>query len=242
MKILVGLCVYNERPYLPELIDYYTKQGCEFVFVDNYSTDGTYEYLMELGMKVTRIDTNEAWNLIPLVAALEKMIIDEAPDWVVFTGADLYYSFDHTIKEEIEVADLQGFDQMAVRCYYVHNTGEEFKTPLQNTYMWGMYRQEFIMVSKFKEGFTLTADNITFKHPKIKPMNGWMFNYGGCKPAHEQEIKLQRRQKAWDEGLPIAVGWHHLEGKKKNWTWSKEDFVYFPDMPEVWKYLEKIIL
>ena len=103
-----------------------------------------------------------------------------------------------------------------------------------------MYRQEFIMIGKFKEGFKLTADNITFVHPKIKPMNGWMFNYGGCKPAEEQEIKLKRRQKAWDEGLPIAVGWHHIEGSNNNWIWNKKNLVHIPDMPEVWKYLEKI--
>jgi len=242
MKILVALCVYNELPYLPVLIDYYTNQGCEMLFVDNMSTDGTYEYLVERGMKVSRLDTNESWNLIPLIAALDGAIKKEQPDWVVHTGADLYYSFDNTIKEEIMVAESEGYDQLAVRSYYMHNTGEVFRTPLQNNYLWGMYRQEFIMIGKFKEGFSLRADNITFAHPRIKPMNGWIFNYGGCKPAEEQEVKLQRRQKAWDEGLPIAVGWHHLEGKRRNWIWDKKDLIYIPDYPEVWNYLKKIIV
>ena len=39
--------VYNELKYLPHVVDYYKKNGCGVYIIDNYSNDGTYEWLIE---------------------------------------------------------------------------------------------------------------------------------------------------------------------------------------------------
>jgi len=240
MKILVALFVYNERPYLSSFINYYKSHGCELLFVDNCSTDGTYEYLLKRGIKVTQLDTKESFQLRLLQDELTIQIKKAKPDWVVYTGADLYYSFDDTITETIKKADQEGYNQIAVQCISAMNTGEEFKRPIQNTYFYGILQKELVMISKYEDGFFIIADSIKIPNPKVKVVPGIVINYGACKPIPEQKIKLQRRQKAWDEGMHKGWGTHYLSHETRQWCWTKGELIYFPDS-NIWKYLQKII-
>jgi hypothetical protein len=79
-----------------------------------------------------------------------------------------------------------------------------------------------------------SANNITEK------ANGIIINYGGCKPAREQEEKLKRRKKAWDEGLPSNLGKHFRKGRKRNWTYSVDTTINLMES-EAGQYIKKIL-
>jgi len=239
MKIIVALFVYNERKYLPAFLNYYRKQGVDFVFVDNMSTDGTYEYLVKERVTVSRFNTYDSFQLRLLQDKLMKEIARRKPDWVIYTGADLYYAFDKTIGNTIEEAHREGYNQISVLCMSAMNTGEKFKTPLQRTYRWGIIQKDLIMISRYTEGFYIIADSIQLRHPNVKKVKGIVINYGACKPALEQKIKLERRRKAWDEGMHKGWGTHYLDHEQRKWIWSRKGLVHFPET-DYWRYIRKI--
>jgi glycosyltransferase involved in cell wall biosynthesis len=241
MKISVCLFVYNERKYLPAFLDYYRRQGCDFIIIDNMSNDGTYEYLVKEKVNVSRLDTGGAFQLRLLQDALMKEIAKVKPDWVVYTGADLYYSFVKSIRETIMELHIAGYNQMKVQLASAMNTGEKMKKTLQNTYFYGIIQKDLIMISKYTDGFYIVADSIQLKAPKVRKVEGLVINYGACKPIREQRIKLQRRQKAWDEGMHKGWGTHYIEHEKRKWIWRKDELVYFPNT-EIWKYIQKIMV
>lgn len=56
MKVLMICFVYNEIKYLPHSIDYYKKNNCDIYVIDNNSTDGTYEWLIENNIPCNRYE------------------------------------------------------------------------------------------------------------------------------------------------------------------------------------------
>lgn len=239
MKILVSLFVYNERKYLPAFIEYYKSQGCSILVIDNYSIDGTFEYLQKHKIRVFRCNTNGAFHLRKLQDALTHQISRYRPDWVVYAGADLYYSFDKSIRETIAEVDAKGYNQITVRHLEAMNTGEPGAGTLQEKFLYGVELKYLTMISKFKSGFFIIADELRINDPKPITIPGIVINYGACKPKAEQEQKLQRRQKAWREGLHQGWGTHYVAHKKREWIWGKGELLHFPDTPH-WPYIRQI--
>lgn len=239
MRILYTAFVYNERPYLPDAIDYYKSQGCDIYIIDNYSNDGTYEWLIENNIKCNRFDTNESFDLTLLQKELERILHIEKPDWIVYGSADLYYVFDKPIAETIKEVDLKGYNQIGVRCYGALNTGEPFGTPLYKNYLYGQFYRNLVMISKYNESLIMNGDGILLSDSRVLNIDGILVNYGACKPIEEQKIKLARRQKAWDNGLSTRTGKHFKSGEAVNWTWNKEDYMYFPECIDA-KYFNKL--
>lgn len=240
MKILFTIFVYNELPYIADVVNYYKNQGCDIYIIDNYSNDGTYEWLLENNIKCSRFDTNESFDLSLLQKELERILHIEKPDWIVYGGADLYYVFDKKISDIIKLTDKEGFNQITVRCYSAVNTGETFKTPLYKTYFHGAYYRNLEMISKYSEDLVMNRDNIILPKINKKLVDGIMVNYGACKPIEEQKIKLKRRQKAWENGLAANVGKHFKKGSLVNWTWDKNDYLNFRKCKDS-KYFNKLI-
>jgi glycosyltransferase involved in cell wall biosynthesis len=227
MKILFTTFVYNELPYISDVIKYYKKEGLDIFIIDNCSNDGTYEWLVQNNIHCTRFDTNESFHLTVLQEELTRQLKKIKPDWIVYGGADLYYVFDKPIKETIESIDELGYNQITVGCYGAYNTGEKFKTPLYKTYFYGKFYKDLEMISKFDKDLQMNGDNIIIPNIEKIKIPGIMVNYGACKPKSEQKTKLKRRQKAWDEGLSKNTGKHFKSGSLVNWTWKKEDWLNF---------------
>jgi len=227
MDILLITFIYNELPYLGDFVTYYKKQGIDLYVIDNYSNDGSYEWLISNNIKCSRFDTEESFDLRLLQKELTRILHIKKPDWIVYTGADLYYVFDKTIREEITTASNKGYNQLNIACYGALNTGEKFGTPLYKHYFYGKYWKDIVMISKYHEDIVMNGDNIIIPDSKIYNSNGIMCNYGACKPIAEQKIKLKRRQKAWDNGLNQNTGRHFRNGKTVNWTWKKEEIENF---------------
>jgi hypothetical protein len=234
--ILATTFVYNERPYIEDWANYYRSQGCELFVLDNMSNDGTWEWLCENDIQRARIDTDESFHLEVLQKELNNHIHRIKPFWVIYAGADLFFWLPNRIDETVKKLADEGYNQFGVLCYSALNTGEKFGTPLYYHYYKAAPYRNLYMNAKYDEGFKIERDHIHLKERRIKDIEGVMVNYGGCKPAAEQEEKLARREKAWAQGLDKVVGKHIRAGKGVNWTYKCDNDLMDT---EHWKYISK---
>jgi hypothetical protein len=221
MKILVAAFAYNERKYLPYFVNYYRNQGCDILVLDNYSNDGTYEWLVKNNVHTGRVDTNGTFHLGILQTALMNEIKKINPDWVIYLGVDLFYYFDDNICKVIEEADKKGYNIIRTSAFSAYNTGEKFELPFDKKYFYVKKEKSYQMIAKYQKGFKIVADNISVSNHKRLESNGFFINYGMCKPAEEREETYRRRQKAWAEGLKPYWGTHYKRAHEIKWTWEK---------------------
>lgn len=225
MRVLVGLFVYNEIDYIKSFIKYYKSQDCEFCFIDNYSDDGTYEYLLEQGFDVKRVDTDDCFDLVKLQKELLKSIHEIKPDWIIIAAADTFIIFDGTIKEEIFKASQRGYNQISTIYLKPYNTGEKFRLPLESNYFYIEERGRKLFISKYDENINFKVDDFSIKNSKLFKSNGVLINYGDCKPAEYRKNIYKRRKKAWENGLDKKFGEHYKSGNEKNWKWDKNKLI-----------------
>jgi len=226
MRVLAAAFAYNERPYIPYMVEYYRSQGCDLLILDNYSTDGTYEWLVENKVITGRVDSQEAFHLGKLQGALLKALAREKPDWVLYTGIDTYFYFTGTISEEVKKAVDHKCNMIATNHIECHNIGEEFHLPFQETYFYVLTNnRRRQMISKYNpDYFKFAADNILITKPEVYESDGFLINYGMCKSKKERDLTLARRQKAWKLGEPLGHGAGYVMHQQRNWTWTKEEF------------------
>jgi len=239
MKILVAAFAYNEIKYISEMVNYYRNQGCYLNIIDNCSTDGTFEWMRNNGVQTRKINTGGTFDLLKLQKFLLSDIRAHKPDWVVYAGIDIIYSFWRTIRKTIESADRMGYNIIGVQHYNLYNTGEEYKQPLYKNYFHGRKGNKLFMIAKYSEPFGFEADSIQLKNRKIYYANGLLLNYGNCKPASERTDTFKRREKAWNNGLDRNYGVHYLEGMQRGWIWPKEELIDMRTI-EDYKYIKKI--
>jgi len=151
MTLLYITFVFNERKYLPHVIDFHRTQGCEFYIIDNYSTDGTWEWLQENKIPSHRIDTNDEFAVETLQRDLENTVNGIKPDWVLFGGGDLYFLVKEKLSDYIEKIDKEGYNLLALLCLSPVNTGEKHNTPLPQHYFFSNVYRNVTMISKYEE-------------------------------------------------------------------------------------------
>lgn len=240
MRILATTFAYNERPYFPYWKKYYESEGCELFVIDNESTDTTSEWLTENNVPYSYFSTNGAFHLHNLQAELVKKIHEIKPDWVCYAGADLYIIPAMGIQKAVEYAENGGYNQIALECHNIVSTGEKHGDKLQLAYSRGAKYIDLVMFAKYDDGFYIKNDHIGVEKPKPVTLPGIIVNYGGCKTKEEQEAKLKRRQKAWDDGLPQNVGRHFIKNKKMGWVTPKANTVDYCTLPE-WEFIKRIL-
>ncbi len=239
LKVLVIYFVYNEINYLPDNIAFWQRQGIDVYVIDNYSKDGTWEWLQQNNIPSHRFSTNESFHLDKLQSEAQRVVHDIKPDWVIMGAADLYYITDYPLKQTIKYLVQQNYNQIELYCWMMKCTGEDFKLPFQNHFFYGDRWRRLVMISKYDNEFRFEADRIIIKNARPAFINGIVVNYGGCKPKAEMEVKLERRKKAWQEGLNNGYGYHYREDKAKDWTYRKE---YLTDVRnhEDFKYFQRL--
>jgi hypothetical protein len=243
MKILMITFVYNELKYLPHVINYYKKNGCDVYIIDNYSNDGTYEWLIENNIPCHRIDTQEAFHVRVLEDNLVMTVHKLKPDWVIFGSADLYHITKISLSEYIKEIDSRGYNQLSLPCISaIPITEEELtsKTPLCNHFFNALYYQPLTMISKYDNSFYLDGDTLLINNiVKYNSNEGVSINYGPCKPPEEQEVKLIRTRKAWEQGMARGYSVHYEKAKKINWLYPKS-MGYVLSESQYYKYILKI--
>jgi hypothetical protein len=241
MKILAVAFAYNEIALISNFVKYYRAQGCDIFVLNNKSNDGTRRWMEANNVRHETLDTGGMFHLKKLQRGLVEEINRSKPDWIVYTGIDIIYSFPWTIRKTIERADRNGFNMIGVQHYNMHNTGETITDPLHKNYFYARKGNRLYMISKFQDPFGFEADSIQIKEKKIFQAKGVLINYGNCKPAIEREDTFKRRKKAWDAGLDRNYGVHYIEGHKRGWVWTKEELIDIREI-EDYKYIKKIKL
>lgn len=239
MKILVVAFAWNEIKHIARMVNFYKDQGCDLNIVDNCSTDETFEYLKNNGVRTRQKDTNNSFDLITLQRCLVNDLKAVKPDWVVYTGIDVVYLFNKSIRETIERADALGFNMISIQYMNMYNTGEGDFPDLHKHYFYGRFLGRLYMIAKYSEPFGFEADSIKIEGRKTYPAEGIFINYGNCKPAAEREATFLRRSKAWNAGLDRNYGVHYIEGRDKKWIWDKNTLVDIRET-EYWKYVKKL--
>jgi len=226
MKILVAAFAYNERPYIPYMVEYYRSQGCDLLILDNYSTDGTYEWLKENEVDVVRVDTDDSFHLIRLQKAMLRELRRRHPDWFIYTGVDTYFYLGKSIRKEIEIQHNLGFNKIVVTRIEAYNTGEKFLLPFQENYFYvrvGEKREMIVRYDRDDRQFCFRGDRVYISNPKLFVNGGFLINYGMCKSKEEREETFARRQRAWALGNPKGHGIHYAPAQERNWIWEKEN-------------------
>jgi len=237
MKLLTICFVFNELKYLPHTIDYYRKNGSDIYVIDNFSTDGTYEWLVENNIPCHRIDTGESFDLRILQKAIINILPELKPDWVIYSSADLYFIANMRLKDYIEKVESMGYNQLSMMCWSAFNTGEVPGLPLPAHYFHALPWRHVTMISKYDSSYDMNGDNVTINDARCYEGKHCMaINYGACKPRKEQEEKLKRRRKAWENGMRPQQGRHFLKGEKAGWIRDRKTLTDLRKAPE-YKYI-----
>lgn len=240
MKILMIAFVYNEIKYLPHTINFYKNNGCDIYILDNYSNDGTYEWLIENEISCHRVDTGESFDLRTLSNEVILTLHRIKPDWVILGAADLYHIAEQPLSQYIENIDTQGFNQISGECLCTLNTGENFELPLSKYFFYAMNNHYLTMISKYTENIRLRGDTFEIEESKLYIAKDYIsINYGSSKPPEEQEVKLLRTKKAHARGMSLWWNTHYEKWKKINWLYPKEKSIDLRQS-QYYKYVLKI--
>jgi len=229
LKIVQVSCVYNEIDYLPSQIEYIKSQGLDAYVIDNYSTDGSWEWLQENKIPSHRLNTDNMFDITKNQAELTKTAKKLNADWIYFSDADLFPVSEYfTIREFIEIAHAQGYNAIFSDVIHLFNTGEERKD-LFNTYFYGDRQPKWLKIVKAKYLNTLIGDGIalhTYKAvQQIDNEEIVLFNFGMTKSKSDREETLKRRKKAWENGMNENFGAGFIDAQTKQWEWQKEDLI-----------------
>lgn len=241
MRIQFICFVYNEVRYLPTAIKYYERNGCDVYVIDNMSTDGTWQWLQNNRIPSHRFDTNGSFDLRLLQAEVMRTLERLRPDWVIYGAADLFYVFPAGIKHSIHAIDALGHNLISTDCWGALNTGEPEALPLVGNFWYWKYWKKINMIGKWSRHYNMNGDDVIVPDTSIYHGRSLCVNFGGAKPAYEQEIKLQRRQKAWDNGLRAATGRHYRAGKAKDWIYTKQECIDVRTRKDIYEYVQQIL-
>jgi len=252
------ICSYNELRYLPKVVQYYQNEGIEVYVADNYSADGTWEWLNDNKIPCERFDTDGCFDLVAQ-QKLRLKLIEKFPtaEWVIYGDADEFIVSNRNLLDIFRSTSISSSNANLIRMPSLNlkNTGETIKNdPTSNYFYYEVrkYSNEIIRVHKNNPGVRYGAemgsnagDIITFSGTEVKRDSVWsssdviydlgdafILNYGATKSARHRTDLLKRRQKAWKRNLlPENFGSHLIRGKKANWKWEKSDLIDIRNHP-----------
>lgn len=244
MKIACMMTVWNEIDIIPYKVAFCKKNNLVPYIIDNYSDDGTWEWLNDNKIKTHRIDTNGMFLLRPLqneiVNTLHRM--DPKPDWCIYNGCDLFpVAVNNNLHDELVRIDSNNCNYAKIMNCDLYNTGEDVPDrsgkSLFNNYFYRSRPKPFVMIHKYSPKLRYQGDRVHILDDtqRIGDITGLQINYGNVKTKEERDATLARRQKAWENGEHKIHGSHYRVGKEKNWLWDKntlldiresEDFQY----------------
>lgn len=241
MKLAIAF-VYNEIDYIAKAVEYYRAQGLYVYVIDNMSTDGTYEWLVENKVDCHRFDTQNAFQLQWLQNEMITVIEQLKPDWFVWFAPDLFHIFEKNIWEEMNIAEEEGYNQIKSVCYCFKNIGNiDYSNPLPGQCTHAYINRGTLLISKYQKGISIKADRISLPNLTMIKNTGIILEYGGCKSIAIQEAKLKRRKRAWELGTPKGHGIHYIYGKERNWIYDKKELVNVSRLPNYKEAVKKII-
>lgn len=243
MKILNVICCYNEINYLPYVVKYYQLQDIDIFVLDNYSNDGTWDWLQNNGIACERFDTDGAFDVVRQQNLRLEKYEELKPDWVIYGDADEFIITYEPIRDIIVKADKKNNNIIRLRKFDFCYTGEkrEKRDPRSIYYYYEENYQEFGGIQRIHKNIadiSYSGDFIDFPDKKILDVTGFVLNYGGTKNKEMGRDLLKRRKKAWEKGLNKVYGWHYLDYEKRDWLWDKNKLLDI-QKHEIWSYMNQ---
>ena len=219
MKILTIHTSYNELPLLQYKYEHCRQNGIDLYVIDNMSNDGTEEFLNEKNIPRSFVDTNNAFDLRPLLYAMDRKIHELKPDWFIYSGVDMFPEAPEGIRNMIEAADRQGFTQIQMKQYIFRYTGEHKPgNPFAN-YFYYNHAPEMSLITKYDRSVVISPDRVTRENIVLKRDAGIFFEMHASKLPEERMETLRRREAAWKNGMNRGWGHHYPAEAKINFTY-----------------------
>lgn len=223
MKILMISHVYNELPLLKLKLEYCQRNHIDLYIIDNMSNDGTKEWIEEHSIMHSFVDTDDTFDLRPLLAEKERVLHELKPDWFIYASADLFFMTEDGVWKTIEKSDKEGYNKIRMAHYTFYYTGETRKSgnPFQQ-YFYYKLTGNHPLICKYHPSIKIIPDQIVMDDVKIKD-EGICFEMQAGKTIESRMETLQRRKKAWEKGMEKGWGTHYLGLEKINFTFDKKD-------------------
>ena len=227
MFILNPFLCYNSLDIIPYTIEYYQKEKIDIFVLDNYSSDGSWEFLQHNKISSKRVDTNETFNLALLLKNKFELIRNMKPDWVIRVGSDCFVTTYKPLREIIEDANKEGFNAVSMPFIRLWNTGEKRvnQDPRKVFFNYSIVLKDHICMYKVKDFKGYKADRTRLKNENVKRIEeSCILDYGNTRGKEKREEEYQRRQLAWDQGLSRRYGTHYISASEVGWLWDSKNF------------------
>jgi glycosyltransferase involved in cell wall biosynthesis len=230
MRIVNILTCFNELHYIPYVIHYYQKHNIEVFVLDNYSTDGSWEWLQKHNIPSERVDTGGAFHMDILQKARLDKMRELKPDWVIYGDADEFIvGVHHPIEKLIRAAEDVNVNLIKTRKFEFYNTGEkrpkESKSPKDIFYY---YEESWLThkgccrIHKYYPNTFYVGDAIFVPETKVGRIDAFILNYGGTKTKEQRNEIMERTRKAWAMGMHPIISSLYLEHEERKWIWDRE--------------------
>lgn len=212
MSILMIHTSYNELNLLRYKQEHCMRNDIYLFVIDNMSNDGSVEWMEENNIPHSFIDTEDSFDLRPLLDEMTRKIHQLKPDWLIYAGVDMFYESKEGLRTMIENADRDGYTQIQMGLRTTRNIGEGKKegNPFANHFYVGE-KGHRTLISKYDKSIKIVADRILRDNIVLKEDGGTIFEMHASKSVEERMETLKRRQKAWDNGLNYGAGCHYRE-------------------------------
>lgn len=240
MFILNIVLCYNSLDIIPYVIDYNKKEGIDIFVLDNYSTDGSWEYLQENKIPSERVDTDGAFDLNILVRSKQKVICDLKPDWIINVGGDCFAVTPKPLRRTIMDVEKLGLNVIYMPFIRLFNTGEEriSEDPRKVFFNYALVKKSFPFIHKVEGFVRYKADSVILKEERKTTVRGCVLDYGNTRSKEKREEEYRRRQLAWERGLPKDWGTHYIYASRRGWKWNKKRLEDIKQS-EYWRIIKK---
>ncbi len=216
---------YNEIDLLPWQFKWCQNQGLEMFVIENQSTDGTKEFLIDNHIRHKTIDTSEAFDLRPLLLEMTRQIHTDKPDWFIYQGMDMFFVTSNiSIKQLAAMANIMRYNMIALnQITFYHTSMQTAITPHKNPFTCNFhYRPNniYTFISAYSPEISIQPDKISRSNKSVFfDKHGCIFEMHAAKPIKNRVENLKRRERAWNNGLNKNYGRHYLD-------LAKRDFIY----------------
>ena len=261
------ICSYNELRYLPKVVRYYQNQGVEVYVADNFSSDGTWEWLNDNKIPCEQFDTDGRFDLVAqqnLELRLAKKF--KNADWIIYGDADEFIVARKKITDIVNFSSIKRSSANLLRMPSLNlkNTGETIKNdPTKNYFYYAEreYSNEIIRIHKNlpnvrygAEMGSIAGDIITFSDGNIKHDSVWstadvIYDLVGnnfelrsnkkCKTSYQ--FTKTKTKSMGQKTIPENFGSHLIRGKKANWKWDKSELTDIRTH-ELYALIEKYVI
>jgi len=250
MKILACGVVYNEMDILPYLLSHYKSQGIGVFIFDNFSDDGTWEYLQDNKIACERVSSDGKMSTIQFFKKMTAKWDEMKPDWCIYLDADefpLTFQFS-SLKELIEDRNRKGFNIIKQTRVNFRPTGlEDFSKGDPRE----VYRYYFInfpggkghpqcerIIKYFNEinlvkkaGHSIEGLD---KKVSMEPLDNPIFHYSMRENAREKTLQRFNRRNKDEETVKLNWNTHYKKYIEKNvWVWNKDELSDMKDPEDI---------